>query len=55
MFVGILRVLINDSFSLKAMMRLYFYENQYVKRRQKVWPTLRLSFCKIGDKVAIAD
>ena len=55
MYVGIVRVLINDSFSLKAMLRLYFYENQYVKHRQKVWSTLRLSFCKIGDKVAIAD
>ena len=55
MYEGILGVLINDSVCVKAMLRLYFHENQYVKHRKKVWSTLRLSFCKIGDKVAIAD
>ena len=52
MYEGILGVLINDGVCVKAM---YFHENQYVKHRKKVWSTLRLSFCKIGDKVAIAD
>ena len=31
MYEGILGVLINDSVCLKAMLRLYFHENQYVK------------------------